>query len=70
MKARDYAAKKERDVLIFISPAESARASYTVIFELYTSHNDMVPASRATIVKDIRSTVESFCNRFRRFSDR
>ena len=28
------------------------------------------PASRAIFVKDIRSMVESFCNRFRRFSDR
>ena len=32
--------------------------------------NDMAPASRATFVKDIRSMVKSFCNRFRRFSNR
>ena len=33
LKARNHAAKKERDVLlIFISPSESARASHTVIF--------------------------------------
>ena len=70
-ECRNYAAKKERDVLlIFVSPSESARASHTVIFELYTSQNDMAPASRATFVKDIRAMVESFCNRFRRFSDR
>ena len=59
-----------RLVDIYISPSESARASHTVIFELYTSQNDMAPASRATFVKDIRAMVESFCNRFRRFSDR
>ena len=60
----NYAAKKERDVLlIFISPSESARASHTVIFELYTSQNDMAPASRAIFVKDIRAMVESFCKR-------
>ena len=32
--------------------------------------DDMAPASRATFVKDIRAMVESFCNRFRRVSDR
>ncbi len=62
--------EEERGVLIFISHTESARPSHTVILELYTIYTDTVPASRATIVKDIRSTVESFCNRFRRFSDR
>ena len=73
LKARNYAAKKECDVLlIFISPSESARTSHTVIFhtvifELYTSHNDMAPASQATFVKDIRAMVESFCNHFRPF---
>ena len=71
LKARNYAPKKEHDVLlIIISPSESARASHTVIFELYTRQNDMAPASRATFVKDIRAMVKSFCNRFRRFSDR
>ena len=70
-ESRNHAAKKERDVLlILISPSESARASHTVVFELYTSQIDMAPASRATFVKDIRAMVESFCNRFRRFSDR
>ena len=64
LKARNYTAKKERDVLVIcISPSEGARASHTVIFELYTSHNDMAPASRATFVKDIRAMVESFCKR-------
>ena len=34
-ESRNYAAKKERNVLlIFISPSESERASHTVIFEL------------------------------------
>ena len=71
LKARNYAAKKECDVLlIFISPSESAIASHTVVFELYTSQNDMAPASRATFVKDRRAMVESLCNRFRCFSDR
>ena len=59
-----------RGLVDIISPSESARASHTAIFELYTSQNDMEPASRATFVKDIRSMVESFCNRFRCFSDR
>ena len=62
--------EEERDVLICISHSDSARASHTVIPELYTNYTDMLPASRATIVKDIISTVESFCNRFRRFLDR
>ena len=63
--------QKERDVLlIFIYPTESAPASHTVIFELYTSQNDMSPASRTTFVKDITAMVESFCNGFKRFSDR
>ena len=52
-----------RSLVDIISPSESARASHTVIFELYTSHNDMAPASRATFVNDIRAMVESFCKR-------
>ena len=57
-ESRNYAAKKERDVLlIFISPSERAIASHTVIFELYTSQNDVASASRATFVKDIRTMI-------------
>ena len=68
---RNYAAKKKRVVLlILISSSDRATASHTVIFELYTSQNDMAQASRATFVKDVGAMVESFCNRFRRFSDR
>ena len=51
------------------SPLPRVQELHTVIFELYTSQNDMVPASQATFVNDIRSMVESFCNRFRRFSE-
>ena len=38
-ESHNYAAKKERDVLLYISSSERARASHIVIFELYTSQN-------------------------------
>ena len=60
----------QRLVDIYLLFRECERASHTVVFELYTSQSDMAPASRATFVKDLRAMVESFCNRFRRFSDR
>ena len=55
---QNYAVRKERDVLIFISTSQSARASHTVKFELYSTQNDIAPASRATFVNDIRFMVE------------